>query len=154
MKNVDFRGSQNLGFSYFGVFPRARGHNFLGIDAQQRKANKWCEHSPSFLLPVGPESKIPGSEFSHVAGKVFLKFRCNSSCKFSTPDFVISLLCETCSGRRLNLKVEVKSVRTKWKMLIFGVPRIWDFPNSECSARAPRGALGPRSALCFCLLRF
>ena len=46
--------------------------------------------------------------------------------------YCISVLCETCSGRRLNLKVEVKSVRTKWKMLIFGVPRIWDFPNSEC----------------------
>ena len=85
-----------------------------------------------FFSQWGPESKIPGSEFSHVVGKVFLKFRCNSSCKFSTPDFVISVLCETCSGRRLNLKVEVKSVRTKWKILIFRVPRILDFPDSEC----------------------
>ena len=89
-----------------------------------------------FSSQWGPEGKIPGSEFSRVAGKVFLRFRCNSSCKVSTSDFIILVLCETCLGTRLNLKVQFESVRTKWKMFVLGVPRISDFPNSERSPEA------------------
>ena len=55
---------------------------------------------------------------------------------------------------RVSSQVHFERSGTKWKMFIFGVPKIREFPDSRHSpesSRAPRGALGPRSALCFCL---
>ena len=86
-----------------------------------------------FSSQWGPKGKIQGSEFLRVIAQVFLNFKEIPFQKGSAPEFIISVLDETCPGTRLNFKVSFEPVSSKSKMLILGLPQIQDFLNFRCS---------------------